>query len=582
MAKWSLMPSVVSLARRIGRIAPAWHGLARDTAGNVAVIFALVLPLLLMITLGGVDISRATTVKMNLQDALDAATLAAARSQFTDNAQITQVGLNSLRANLAPFSDIELLEGETTFWLNPSTGAVEADARVSVDTVVANIVLPPYGAVLDDELPVRARSEVLRSNNRIEVALVIDNTGSMAGAKLTNTKAAAIDLINRLEAADGRSIEADAIKISLVPFSMTVRVAEGGTATVPSYMSNATTHTGGGAYNASTNRFSMFETARGRFTLFQDIGTTWGGCVEARPQPFDIRDTAPSSGDQATMFVPYFAPDEPDRTDYPNDSTWQSWLNGSNSDQNDYLNDAPTSTYGTSSSSSPFGTGSAGTTARTNAYWARLREADKYATTHRKGTLTTSFGPNKGCSLQPLIRLTDNYAALRTAVNNMVATGNTNVPLGAMWGWHTLSPNAPFGDGRPYNSERLQKIIIIMTDGANVMSDNSSPNDSFYNGLGYIWQNRLGITSGNDTTRRSRMDNRMDHATPGTEDLCGNMKDAGIQVYTVAVQVDTQAQTLMRRCASSNDHYFPVDNASGIGAAFDRIAGAIENLRISR
>ncbi|MFN7388965.1 pilus assembly protein TadG-related protein [Brevundimonas sp.] len=565
----------------IARTASTCRRFRQDTAGNIAVIFALVLPLLIMITLGGADISRASTVKMNLQDALDAATLAAARSQFTDDERITEVGLNSLRANLAPFSDITLLEGETTFALNLATGAVEAAATVSVQTMVANIVLPPYGAVLDDELPVRARSEVLRSNNRIEVALVIDNTGSMAGTKLTNTKAAAIDLINRLEAADGRSIEADAIKISLVPFSMTVRVTAGGTTTVPSYMSNATTHTGGGAFDASTNRFSLFETARGRFTLFEDIGTTWGGCVEARPQPFDIRDTAPTTGDQATMFVPYFAPDEPDRTDYPNDSTWQSWLSF-HSDQNDYLNDAPTSTYGTSNSSTPFGTGSAGTTARTNAYWARLREADKYATTHSKGTLSTSFGPNKGCSLQPLIRLTDNYAALRTAVNNMVATGNTNVPLGAMWGWHTLSPNAPFGDGRPYGSERLQKIIIIMTDGENVMSSNSSPNASYYNGLGYIWQERLGMGTGSDTARRQRMDDRFDHSGAAQEDLCGNMKAAGIQVYTVAVQVNSRVQTLMRRCASSNDHYFPVDNASGIGAAFDRIAGAIENLRISR
>jgi Flp pilus assembly protein TadG len=544
----------------------------RDTAGNIAIIFSLVLPVLIMITLGGVDISRASTVKMNLQDALDAATLAAARSQFTDDDRITEVGLNSLRANLAPFSDITLLEGETTFALNPATGAVEAAATVSVETMVANIVLPPYGAVLDDELPVRARSEVLRSNNRIEVALVIDNTGSMAGTKLTNTKAAAIDLINRLEAADGRSIEADAIKISLVPFSMTVRVAPGGSNTVPSWMSNATNHTGG------TGSTGLFSTGVGRFTLFGDLGTTWGGCIEARPQPFDIRDTAPTSANQSTMFVPYFAPDEPDRGDYPNDSTWQSWLNSSNSDQNDYLNDTPTSSFGTSSATNPMG-GNAG---RTTMFFNRLKERTKYNTTNRRNTLTTSFGPNKGCTLQPLIRLTDNYNALRTAVNNMVATGNTNVPLGAMWGWHTLSPNAPFGDGRAYGSERLQKIIIIMTDGENVMSDNSSPNDSFYNGLGYLWQQRLGMGTGSNTARRNRMDERFDHAGANQEDLCGNMKAAGIQVYTVAVQVDSSAQTLMRRCASSDDHYFPVTNASGIGAAFDRIAGAIENLRISR
>lgn len=540
---------------------------ACETAGNVAVIFALVLPLLIMITLGGVDISRASTVKMNLQDALDAATLAAARSQFTDNARITEVGLNSLRANLAPFGDITLLEGETTFSLNPATGAVEADATVSVATLVANIVLPPYGQVLDDELPVRARSEVLRSNNRIEVALVLDNTGSMAGAKLTNTKAAAIDLINRLEAADGRSIETDAIKISLVPFSQTVRVHQGGTNTPPSWMSNATNHTG------ATGSQGLFDEGVGRFTLFQRLGTTWGGCVESRPQPFDIRDTAPVSSNQARMFVPYFAPDEPDRDDYPNHTTWRNWQY----EGNNYRDDGRPG----SSSSSPFNNPSSNSVAtnRSNEWFARLRNVDKYVTT---SGLNTGWGPNKGCDLQPITRLTDDYDALRTAVNNMIASGNTNVPLGAMWGWHTLSPNAPFGDGRPYGSERLQKIIIIMTDGENVMSDTNSPSDGAYNGMGYIWQNRLGITSGNADTRRQRMDNRFDHPTAGTEDLCGNMKDAGIEVYTVAVQVDTAAQTLLRRCASSNDHYFPVNNANGIGAAFDRIAGAIENLRISR
>lgn len=551
----------------IARVASTCRRFARETTGNVAVIFGLVLPLLIMITLGGVDISRASTVKMNLQDALDAATLAAARSQFTDDARITDVGLASLRANLAPFADIELLEGQTTFRLNPSTGAVEGDARVSVDTLVADIVLPPYGSALDDKLPVRAQSEVLRSNNRIEVALVLDNTGSMSGQKLTNTKAAAIDLINRLEAADGRSIEADAIKISLVPFSQTVRVHQGGTNTPPNWMSNANNHTG------ATGSQGLFDEGVGRFDLFQRLGTTWGGCVEARPQPFDIRDTAPISSNQARMFVPYFAPDEPDRDDYPNHSTWRNWQY----EGNNYRDDGRSG----SNSSSPFNNPSSNSvsTNRRNEWFDRLRNVDKYVAT---SGLNTGWGPNKGCDLQPIIRLTDNYDALRTAVDNMIASGNTNVPLGAMWGWHTLSPNAPFGDGRPYGSERLQKIIIIMTDGENVMSDTNSPSDGAYNGLGYIWQNRLGITSGSADTRRQRMDNRLDHPTAGTEDLCGNMKDSGIEIYTVAVQVDSDSQTLLRRCASSEEHYFPVNSANGIGAAFDRIAGAIENLRISR
>ena len=200
---------------------------ASDTRGNIAMISAFVIPVLLLITFGGIDIHRASTVKANLQDALDAATLAAARSPYTADADITRVGLASLRANLAPYNDISLLTAQTTFVLD-STGAVVGDAKVNVTALVANIILPIVGRGTGDQIPVGAHSEVLRSNNRVEVALVLDNTGSMSGAKLTNTKAAAIDLIDRLEAADSRSIEPDAIKISLVPFSQTVRIAAGG------------------------------------------------------------------------------------------------------------------------------------------------------------------------------------------------------------------------------------------------------------------------------------------------------------------------------------------------------------------
>lgn len=541
---------------------------ASDTRGNIAMISAFVIPVLLLITFGGIDIHRASTVKANLQDALDAATLAAARSPYTADADITRVGLASLRANLAPYNDISLLTAQTTFVLD-STGAVVGDAKVNVTALVANIILPMVGRGTGDQIPVGAHSEVLRSNNRVEVALVLDNTGSMSGAKLTNTKAAAIDLIDRLEAADSRSIEPDAIKISLVPFSQTVRISQGGSNTVPSYMSNANTHTGGGAWNASSNPTSLFSAGRGRFTLFGDIGTTWGGCVEARLAPYDIRDTAPLSSTQGRMFVPYFAPDQPDEGDYPYDWTWVNYAD----EGNDYLNDFQTGNNSTFADAS----------ARETAWGTRLRDRRKYATSYkRSGSYNTSWGPNRGCDLQPLIRLTNDYDRLRTAVDNMIASGNTNVPLGTMWGWHTLSPNAPFGDGRAYGTTRLTKIIIIMTDGENVMSDAGNPNRGVYNGLGYIYQNRLGITSGTDSQRRTAMDNRFDHPTAGVEDMCGNMKDQDIEVYTVAVQVDGTAQTLLRRCATDDDHYFPVDSASGIGAAFDRIAGAIENLRISR
>lgn len=530
--------------------------LARARDGGVALVFGLALPPLMMMTVAGVDLHRAATVRSSLQDALDAAALAAARSQYTDAAGVQRIGMASLRANMPNFTGVTLDESATSFTLTPER-VVIAVARANVDAIIADILLPPYGQVLDDELPVTASSEVMRSNNRVEVALVLDNTGSMAGTKLANTKTAAIDLIDRLAAADGRSVEPDAVRISLVPFSFTVRVPTDD-GQQPTWMTNSGSHTGG------TGATGLFDTAVGRFTLFEQMNTRWAGCVEARPQPYDIRDTEPVTTDLATMFVPYFAPDLPDNV--YTDSTYRSWTG---LEPNDYLDD---------------GTGfpsSVNSTNRAQVWRDRQARASEYSSTPRD-TLDDGFGPNRECVIQPLLRLTNDYDALRAGVNAMFAHGNTQVPMGAIWGWHTLSPNAPFGDGRPYGQERLLKIMILMTDGANVLSSNSSPNASTYSAQGYIWQDRLGITSGSTAQRRTALDNRLDHPTAGREDLCGNMKAQGIIIYTVAVQVDAAAQALMARCATSSDHYFNVTSASAIGAAFDRIAGSIENLRITR
>ena len=545
---------------------------ANDRRGNIAMMFALALPPLLLTTLGAIDIARVSTVHVKLQDALDAATLAAARSRHTDNINIQEVGYAALRANLPARDDVTLDAAKTTFTLNAANGTVAGDASVNVKTLVANIVLPPYGQFFGDQVPVSAHSEVQRATGGlIEVALVIDNTLSMNGAKIANTKAAAIDLIDRLETASKGAIEEDAIKIALVPFSQTVRVTAGGTN--PGWLTNATAHTGGGVYENPGNPYSMFDSnAQGRFTLFSRLNTTWGGCVEARGAPYDIRDTAPITGIEASQFVPYFAPDEPDKDDYPGDATWQGYAI-----ENDYIDDGVTGT----TTADPFGTGTAAVTAREEAWFQRMRLTSRYQDAAREA-LTTDFGPNKGCGLQPIIRLTDDFDALRTAVNNMSLHLWTNIPFGTMWGWHTLSPNAPFGDGRAYGTERLKKVIIIMTDGENAVGRESNPNEGMYTGIGHIWQNRLGITTGTNLVRRRSMDGRLDSAIPGTEDLCGNMKDKDIVVYTIAVQVSAGVKTMLQRCATNSDHYFPVESASGIGDAFQKIASSIANMRITR
>ena len=116
-----------------------------------------------------------------------------------------------------------------------------------------------------------------------------------------------------------------------------------------------------------------------------------------------------------------------------------------------------------------------------------------------------------------------------------------------------------------------------MTDGDNTMSDPSSSaeqNKSYFSGLGYIWQNILGITSGTTAQRQTAMDNRQAL-------LCTNLKAKGVVIYTVRVEVLTGPSPVLQACASTPDKYYDVQDVSTLNAAFASIAGSINSLRIS-
>lgn len=492
--------------------------------GNAAMIVALALTPISLAALGAVDLSRATSAKVQMQDALDAAALAAGRTNTTDPAVLQAVGQHVLEQNLALDSDFHLSGSSFTFGDN---GLVRASASATVHPFIA-------GLVTGGDLTVGAATEVQRANTTLEIALVLDNTGSMAGTKLTNLKTAATNFVNTLSAAAAHNTDPNAVKISLVPFSQTVRVG--------STYRNATwiDQTG-----ASPINDEIFTTATGtqhanRFTLLSQLGTSWGGCVENRKAPYDIQDTAPSSG--ATLFTPYFAPDEPDSGGF----------------DNNYLNDKSNSTN-----------------------WKVLQgNLSKYVA---KSGLSTSQGPNKGCGLQPLRRLTTDWAALKTDINAMTATGDTNIPLGLVWGWHTLSPNAPFADAKAYGTPKHKKIVILMTDGENTITNSGDSNASYYSGSGFVWQGRVlqangtPLTGGSSATRTAAMDDRLSK-------LCTNMKAAGvgIEIYTVRVEVTSGSSALLLNCASAPDHFFDVQTASQLNATFQSIANQIANLHLAK
>jgi hypothetical protein len=305
------------------------------------------------------------------------------------------------------------------------------------------------------------------------------------------------------------------------------------------------------AHNVA-GRDKIFSSGADRFTMLQKLGNTpWAGCVEQRMQPYDVSEAPPDPADPDTLFVPYFWPDEPDS----NSSTPSSF--------NDYIKDS--------------------TSAQNNFKSREVTDGKYTGYTSRglgSGTFTTlgmslTKGPNAGCTLQPVIRLTTDSASVKTAINNMTAIGQTDIPIGLAWGWHVLTPNAPFADGLPYSTPHLKKIVILMTDGENTNYDSGDWNSSYYGGGGFVWQNLVGLTSGMTSTQRtSQRDGRL-----GT--LCTNMKARGIIIYTIRVEVTSGSSALLQNCATSPDKFFDVTDVSALGAAFDAIAADITNLRIA-
>jgi Flp pilus assembly protein TadG len=502
---------------------------AAARGGGVALPFALALVPVSFLTVAAVDFHRGQNIRSALQDALDAATLAVGRSSATTATDVQTVGYNALVANLRAYPDTQLTSSQ--FYLDGSR--VVASAKVAMTPLISDVFT-------GGKLNVGAHSEVMRAGKKLEIALVHDKTGSMDGTKLSTLKTAASNFVDTLAAAAARSTDTDPVKIGLVPFSTTVKVGA-------EYNTAAWLDTGG----VSPINDEIFTTATGvqhanRMTLFQQMNTAWAGCVETRQAPYDVQDDTPSSATPATLFTPYFAPDEPGTGKGTNGNY-----------HNDYLKDVTTSTN----------------------WKVQQGYTGKYAATPKTSLDTWSnyhYGPNSGCELAPLMRLTTNFPTLKTAISAMTAIGDTNIPVGLFWGWNLLSPNGPFStDSTAYNTPKVQKVVVLMTDGQNANANTGSNNASLYSGVGYIWQNRLGITSGSAAQRQAAIDARLTL-------LCANMKAKGIEIYTIRLEVNDNAYQVLQGCATKTDMFYDVAKASDLNSVFSAIAARIQNLRLSK
>ena len=223
--------------------------LAGDRRGAVAIIFVIALVPLVAAGGAAIDISRAYLVKQRLGYAIDAAGLAVGSSSGTE-AELNAIMLRFFQANYPA--------GEVGVPATPSMTIVDGVVTITADAEVNTTLMRIVGV---DNITVSARVEVVRETKGLEVVLVLDNTGSMAGTKITSLKTAATDFTNILFGKDTVSTN---LKIGIVPFAGTV--------------------------NIGTSRESPYTKGPGAASYSP---TTWGGCVEARNGvvPTDQEDT---------------------------------------------------------------------------------------------------------------------------------------------------------------------------------------------------------------------------------------------------------------------------------------------------
>ncbi len=406
-------------------------GFARCERGAIMILFALVLMPMVAMMGFGVDYTRVKLMQVRLQFAIDQAAIGLALYSNPDRYgdDLAQYfGMNFWREDnrdvVLDDLDLDVSEDGRRF---------DIFARVIVPTLIMDKFGEPFSIV-------EARAVIGRDRGDLELALVMDNTGSMrGGGKIDAMKDAASELIAILY---GDEDQIPGQYISLVPYVATVNIGD--------------------------DRESWLQNVR------PDIWgpTSWKGCVMARQSPHDEDDAPPSSA----AFEAFYW--ETTNWAYANgDNDWipdrhtrralglpvRGWPNeGDVDERNASQNDG----YGPNLGCGP------AITPLTDSRRVIEDAIDEMEPWHRGGTMA-NLGLVWGWRT-----LSPNWRGL--------------------WGAPT-----PSDYPRDYDARHNTKVVILLTDGENSWYDwpNGDPQGD-YTGYGRLQEGRLGTTSTSTATRR--------------------------------------------------------------------------------
>ncbi|HET9902769.1 MAG TPA: pilus assembly protein [Xanthobacteraceae bacterium] len=290
----------------------------RDRRGNIAPMFGIALVPIVAFVGAAVDFSRASSVRTEMQDALDATALMLSKeSAGQTDEQLTSKAtayFNALFKNSeavgVTVTASHTTEGGSTLIVNGSG---------KMPTSFTKLLGIP-------ELPFNSSSTVKWGSTKLRVALALDNTGSMASAgKMPALKSATKNLLTILQ--NAATTPGD-VQVSIVPFAKDVNMGNGyynepwlnwtewekknGTCSISGKKSkdeceSATTTVSTGLFCLGNycwdgTKFVPKQTVNGVWTPANH--STWNGCITDRDQDHDVKNTTPVATDNATKFVP--------------------------------------------------------------------------------------------------------------------------------------------------------------------------------------------------------------------------------------------------------------------------------------
>jgi Flp pilus assembly protein TadG len=263
----------------------------RNRGGGVAPLLALTIVPIVGAVATSVDYSRASMVHSAMQSALDSTGLMLSKNaQGLSGSALDQKATDYFKAvfNRPEARNVVVKTGIT----QPSEGSYQLvlNGNATVDTLFGSIV----GR---SQVDLTANAEVVWGIKKLNLALALDNTGSMASSgKMTALKTAAHNLLTTLQ---GASRSPGDIQVSVVPFAVDVNVGTGNAS------ATWVDWTDWNKANGSCSK-SYYDTydeciSNGK-TWTADSHNAWNGCVNDRDQNNDVLATNPVVGSASTMY----------------------------------------------------------------------------------------------------------------------------------------------------------------------------------------------------------------------------------------------------------------------------------------